>query len=53
MAQTSAERVRLHRLREVGYALKECPENVTSQECVAWAEGVWKRQGELMDGLRP
>ena len=53
MAQTSAERVRFHRLREVGHALKPCPDEVTNEECLAWAEGVWKRQEELMRGLRP
>jgi hypothetical protein len=52
MAQTSEERVRRHRLREAGYALKPCPEGTLLTEVVAWAEGVWKRQGELMDARR-
>lgn len=47
MAASSAERVRKHRLHEAGYALQPCPEGTTNEECIAWAEGVWKRQGEL------
>ena len=52
-AKTSAERVRLHRLREKGYALEPCPSGLHWRDKVPWAEGVWKRQAELMQELRP
>jgi hypothetical protein len=53
MALSSEERVRRHRLREAGYELKPCPVMVSSEERVAWAEGVWKRQAEFFKALRP
>jgi hypothetical protein len=48
MPLTDAERKRLSRLREAGYAGSECPPGTSKDECQAWAEGVWRRLGEQM-----
>lgn len=48
MPLSDSERKHRQRLREAGYALKPCPDDVTNKECLAWAESVWRRQAELM-----
>jgi hypothetical protein len=54
MALSDADRKRRQRLREAGYRGAECPvpfadmSEQAKDDTVAWAEGVWRRQGELM-----